>query len=137
MRSAILILLLSICLSVGCVQRTLSITSDPPGALVWLNDQEVGRTPLEVPFTFYGVYDVRLEADGYEPLWTTGDAPMPWWEAPGPDLFAEMIPGAESRVAWHYELAEATPAEEVDVPAVLDRARQLRQQTRDFEIEER
>jgi hypothetical protein len=45
----------------GCVERTISITSEPEGALVYLNDEEVGRTPVSVPFTFYGVYDVRLE----------------------------------------------------------------------------
>ncbi len=38
----------------GCVQRTITITSDPPGALVWLNDREIGRTPLDVNFVYYG-----------------------------------------------------------------------------------
>lgn len=58
--------------SVGCVERTITITSEPSGALVHLNDEEVGRTPLTVPFTFYGVYDVRLEMD---PVWlNTKDA---------------------------------------------------------------
>lgn len=56
----------------GCVERTITITSEPSGALVHLNDEEVGRTPLTVPFTFYGVYDVRLEMD---PVWmSTKDA---------------------------------------------------------------
>ena len=124
----------------GCVQRTISITSEPAGALVWLNDQEVGRTPVAVPFTFYGTYDVRLEKDGFAPLWTTGEAQMPWWELPGPDLAAELIPGAESNVAWHYELTEATPAQDIDTRALRDRARDLRNQTRaarDFEESER
>jgi hypothetical protein len=98
--------------------------------LVWVNDEEVGRTPLEVPFKWYGTYDVRLEKRGYDPLWTTGEAEMPWWEWPGPDLVAELIPGAESRVAWHYELDRATPAEDVEVPALVERAEQLRQDTR-------
>ncbi len=119
----------------GCVQRTLSITSEPAGALVWLNDEEVGRTPLAVPFTWYGVYDVRLEKAGHEPLWTTGEARPPWWEYPGPDLVAEMIPGAKSNVAWHYEMREAVAAEDVDVPALMQRARDMREETRAFEPE--
>ena len=53
-------LLLLIIATTGCVQRTISITSRPSGALVHLNDEEVGRTPLTVPFTYYGTYDVRL-----------------------------------------------------------------------------
>ena len=122
-------------LAVGCVQRTISITSEPAGALVYLNDEEVGRTPVDVPFTWYGTYDVRLERRGYEPLWTTGVAKQPWWENPGPDLLAEALPGAESRVTWHYELEAETPAEDVDAAALVERARRLQDETRDFDPE--
>ncbi|MEX0776779.1 MAG: PEGA domain-containing protein [Phycisphaeraceae bacterium] len=62
-----LLTIVSIALA-GCVERTISITSEPSGALVHLNDEEVGRTPLIVPFTFYGVYDVRVE---HEPVWVS------------------------------------------------------------------
>src|SRR5689334_12153842 len=61
----------------GCVRRTLSITSDPPGALLWLNGREVGRTPVDVDFIYYGVYDVQLVKDGYEPLLSSGHADAP------------------------------------------------------------
>ena len=117
----------------GCVQRTIHIASEPTGALVYLNDEEVGRTPVDVPFTFYGTYDVRLEKEGYEPLWTTGEAAAPWWEYPGPDLIAEAIPGARSDVYWEYELERATPADEVDVVELNDRARALRRATREYD----
>jgi hypothetical protein len=117
---------------VGCVQRTIHIDSSPSGALVYLNDQEVGRTPVSVPFTFYGVYDVRLEAEGHRPLWTEATAEMPWWEYPGPDLIAEMIPGAKSDVRWDFELEPAIDAEDVDVPALVNRAEAMQRETRDF-----
>jgi hypothetical protein len=117
------------CLSVaalmsGCIQRTITIESTPPGALVHLNDVEVGRTPVTVPFTFYGIYDVRLERDGYQTLATATKAEAPWWEAPGPDLVAEALPG-EQRVElkWHYELE---PAQPMDENVLIDHARQLR-----------
>ncbi len=113
----------------ACVQRRISITSTPPGALVHLNDQEVGRTPLEVPFTFYGTYDVRLEAAGRPPLWTTARAKQPWWEYPGPDLIAELIPNQTSRVAWDFDIPPADP-DEADVPALLRRAEAMRDETR-------
>jgi hypothetical protein len=111
----------------GCVKRTISITSEPNGALVHLNDQEVGRTPLTVPFRFYGTYDVRLEKDGYEPLWTEADAAAPWWETPGPDLVAEMIPGAASEIRWHFDLE---PKGELDEAALLERAGEMRDRLR-------
>lgn len=113
-------------LAVGCVERTISITSDPSGALVHLNDTEVGRTPLRVPFTHYGRYDVRVELDGHKPLNTTADADAPFWEYPGPDLVAEAIPGMESRIEWHFNLEPATPPGQVDAQAILDHAQQMR-----------
>ena len=106
----------------GCVQRTISITSSPSGALVHLNDEEVGRTPLQVPYTFYGTYDVRLEKDGCHPLWTKQKTKAPWWEAPGPDLLAEMIPNNKVEQNWHFELQ---PAEFVAEDELIGRAKQL------------
>ncbi|MEM6333559.1 MAG: PEGA domain-containing protein [Planctomycetota bacterium] len=109
----------------GCVERTITITSEPAGALVHLNDEAIGRTPVTVPFTFYGEYDVRLDLAGYEPLWTSQRADAPWWEHPGPDLIGEMIPGNEVGLAWHFELAEQEPAEAVDPDALAARAHEL------------
>jgi hypothetical protein len=130
MRSLLLgLVLLSV--GVGCVQRTITVTSQPTGALVYLNDEEVGRTPVSVPFTHYGTYDVRLEADGYEPLWTEAQAKAPWWEYPGPDLVAEAVPGGESEIAWHFQMQPRTPAEEVDVDKLRSHATQMRAMTRE------
>jgi len=121
----VLLPLLLLFMLAGCVQRTISITSEPSGVLVMLNDEEVGRTPLQVPFTWYGTYDVRLERAGYQPKWTTAEANAPWWEWPGPDLVAEAIPGAESHIAWHFTLE---PNQPIDEPAFVDRARQLQRE---------
>lgn len=122
-RSAAALLFAGLALLGGCVERTITITSDPAGALVYLNDDEVGRTPLTVPFTYYGVYDVRLEHEGFAPLWTKQEAKAPWWENPGPDFVGEMIPRNKSKFAWHYQL---TPQGPIDTAAMIDRARQLR-----------
>ena len=107
----------------GCVERTIRITSDPAGALVYLNDEEVGRTPVAVAFLFYGTYDVRLEHEGYKPLWTAQETDTPWWEAPGPDLIAEAIPGLKTEQHWHFVLDLMPYVEE---EALIDRAKQLR-----------
>lgn len=109
----------------GCIQRTISIDSEPRGAVVWLNDEEVGRTPVTVPFTFYGKYDVRLEKEDYVTLQTEREAKGPWWEAPGPDLVVEALPWT-TRVdlKWFYTLSAREPADEGQL---LDRAAELRQ----------
>ncbi len=117
----------------GCVRRTVTITTEPPGALVWLNDREVGRSPIEVDFDYYGTYDVRLERDGYEPMMTSGHASAPWWETVGLDLLAELTPVTlRSRVAWHYVLEPLND----DRETLVERARDLRQRVPDPAREE-
>lgn len=124
---AILLVLVFTLALPGCVRRKLLITSDPPGALVYRNDQEVGRTPIEVPFTWYGTSDIRLEKAGYAPLWTTAKATAPWWDRPGIDLLAEAGRDRTVQIPWHFELEPAIIAEEVDVDALLRHAGQMRE----------
>ena len=114
-------------LSLGCVERRLVITSEPSGALIKLNDEPVGRTPLEVGFTWYGTYDLTLEHEGYKTLQTQRTAEMPWWERPGPDLFAEAIPGRLVEIKWHLQMQPQEPAGEVDALLIVEHANQLRE----------
>jgi hypothetical protein len=120
-----LILLLSfVLIAGGCIQRSIRVDSQPQGALVYLNDVEVGRTPTTVPFTFYGVYDVRLEKAGYETLNTTEKAVAPLSDLPGIDLIAEVSPWRTNiQLDWFFTLEELRP---VDEALTIERARQLR-----------
>lgn len=114
----------------GCLERTIRITSEPPGAVVWLNDTELGRTPVETDFTFYGVYDVRMRLEGYEPVTSSREAKAPIYEYPGIDLVAEAIPTRISTlVEWHFDLvplAEKTLPKPQAEGELLDRAREMR-----------
>jgi hypothetical protein len=76
----------------GCVERNLSVQTDPPGALVYLNDQEVGRTPLQHDFTWYGKYDITLRMEGYKSMKTIAKLHPPLYQIPPLDLLAEMLP---------------------------------------------
>jgi hypothetical protein len=112
----------------GCLERTIHVTSDPPGALVYLNDVEIGRTPVETSFLYFGTYDVRLRLDGYEPIVTSKRAKAPIYEMPGPDLLASAWPGRISTdIRWHFDLTPAPTGPEAEAD-LLDRARSLRQQ---------
>jgi hypothetical protein len=48
----------------------LIVMSQPTGAAVYLNDKQVGRTPLTLPSIAPGAYRVRLELDGYA-IWSS------------------------------------------------------------------
>ena len=117
----------------GCLKRTISITTEPPGALVWLNDVEVGRTPVESDFTFYGTFDVRINREGYEPILTKAEANAPVQELPGIDLVAEALPiRFNDMVRWHWVLTPVAERGQDQAKAeadVLARAQELRGQT--------
>ena len=114
----------------GCLERTIKVTSEPPGALVWLNDVEVGRTPLETDFTFYGEYAVRVRKEGYEPIMTTRLAKMPGYEWPVVDLASEAWPQKiTTEFTWHFDLVPA--AERTDPEAAREAILQRAAETRD------
>jgi hypothetical protein len=108
----------------GCVRRTITITSQPPNALLWLNGREIGRTPVEVDFLYYGRYDVQLVADGCEPLLTSGEAKPPWWDSIPFDFVAEVLPGERTaEINWHFALQPRND----DPDALIERAREMRE----------
>ncbi|HRX86364.1 MAG TPA: PEGA domain-containing protein [Phycisphaerae bacterium] len=75
----------------GCVRRTVTINTVPQGATVWLNDEEVGKTPVDVDFLWYGDYDVTARLAGYETLHTHQNLTAPWYQVPGIDFFSEVL----------------------------------------------
>lgn len=127
-----LMLILMILMLPGCLQRRIRVTSEPPGAIVWVNDTEIGRTPAETTFTFYGDYDVRLELDGFEPVHEMRRAKAPLYEYPGPDLIAAALPiRFRNVVQWHFVLEpalEKTLSPDELESSLIERARRARRQ---------
>jgi hypothetical protein len=113
----------------GQVQRTLTIESEPGGALCWLNDNEVGHTPVTVPFTWYGTYGVRLEMPGYEPLVTEAVVKAPAYEWIPLDLaFETVVPGVHYDThAYKFVMKKAEPT---DADALRKRAEGFRKQAK-------
>lgn len=121
-----LVLLLAMLTLTGCLERKITVTSNPPGATVWINDTEVGRTPLSTGFKYYGSYDVRLRRDGYEPLSTSRDAIAPITEYPPFDLFASAAPWTiRKNVEWKFDLVPIDPGL-TEPKALIERASAMR-----------
>ncbi len=53
----------------GCVERKLIVRSDPPGAVVLLDNRIVGTTPFETSFVHYGGRVVEVRWDPFEQDW--------------------------------------------------------------------
>lgn len=75
----------------GCIERTITINTEPEEATIFLNDQEVGRSPVVVPFTWYGDYDIIVRKDGYKTLQTHHRVVTPWYELPGIEIITECL----------------------------------------------
>ena len=85
----------------GCVERKLTINTEPQGAKVILNDQEIGVSPVTVPFNWYGDYWVRIAKDGYRMLDTHRELKAPLHDYFPFDFFAQVLyPG---RIVDSYE----------------------------------
>ncbi len=109
----------------GCVERKLTINTEPQGALVALNDEEIGTSPVTVEFNWYGDYKVRLIKDGYEIVNTHRKLDAPAHDGFPLDFFYEVLwPGL---VVDEYEWTFALP--EYQAPArqdLIDSAQQLK-----------
>lgn len=91
----------------GCVERRLTIHTEPPGATVLLNDQEIGVSPVTVPFNWYGDYWVRISKEGCETLDTHRKLKPPLHDYPPFDFFLQVLyPGRiVNSYEWTFELA--------------------------------
>jgi hypothetical protein len=75
----------------GCVERTLILRSDPPGATVVVNGDEVGVAPAKLHFESYGAFEVVMSAPHYRRLHAVVPVKPPWYENIPFDLFAEAV----------------------------------------------
>lgn len=109
----------------GCVQRRMTIRSNPPGALVYIDDNEIGTTPISTDFVYYGTRKIRLVKDGYETLTVLQPVRAPWYQIPPLDFFSEnLVPGEiRDRRTLTYQLHPqmVTPPDQL-----LERAEGLR-----------
>lgn len=123
-----LLLTAGIVLAAGCVERRLTILTEPSEAVVWLNDEEIGTTPVTVGFNWYGDYKIRVEKEGYQILNTHRDLPRPLEDHFPLDFFAEVLwPGTIKRdTAWTFTLQ---PAVNPSSDELLEQAARFRQRT--------
>lgn len=121
------LLLLVISLS-GCVRRRMTIRSNPPGAAVYLDDQEVGTTPVTVDFTYYGTRKIQLIKDGYDTLTVKQAFYAPWYQWPPLDFVSENLSPQQYRDE-HLLNFQLVPQQILPAETLLERAQQLRNST--------
>lgn len=79
------------------VRRRLTVRSIPEGALVYVDDQQIGSTPVSTSFVYYGTRKIQLIKDGFKTLTVKQSFSPPWYEIPGVDFFSENLYPGELR----------------------------------------
>ncbi len=117
---------LSLLAATGCVQRRLLVTSQPEGALVTVDHQPIGHTPVAVPFTYYGTREVQVEKDGYQSIKVKHRIAPPWYQLPPLDFISDNFWPREIRDDRVLDFPEMKPLATINENNLLDRANQLR-----------
>lgn len=95
----------------GCVERTIYVRSDPPGAVVYLDDERVGVTPCEIPYLWYGKREIVLELQKYRMVREIVTLNPPWWQYFPLDFITDvLVPFTiRDRTELSYVLEPAAP----------------------------
>src|SRR5688500_16143340 len=113
----------------GCVQRQMTIRSNPPGPMVYIDDYPNGITPVSTSFLYYGTRKIRLVKDGFQTLTVMQPVRPPVYQLIPLDFVSENLVPYEIRDerSFEYQLAP-----EVIVPTeqLLSRADEFRQGSR-------
>jgi hypothetical protein len=98
--SSLLLLLVALFLlpSVGCVRRRMTIRTDQPGATVYVDQREIGVTPVSTRFTYYGTRNFVVSKDGYETVAVSRTLNPPWYQYPVIDFMVENL--------WPFEVRD-------------------------------
>ena len=110
----------------GFMQRRLTVRSNPPGALVYIDDVEVGLSPVSIPFTYYGTRTIRLEKDRFKTVEIQQKINPPWYQIPPLDFISEILVPVEIRDEREVKV-DLQPLEPTNESDVLNRANQIRQ----------
>ena len=111
----------------GCVERRLTINTEPQAALVTLNDEQIGASPVTVSFNWYGDYCIRITKPGFETLNTHRNLKPPWYDAFPFDFFAQLVNPKRivDSYEWTFKLA---PQKQPTREELIHNAEELKEQ---------
>lgn len=115
-RTSALALVLLVVSCTGCVERLLRVRTDPDGARVFVDGEEVGKTELDHPFSFYGTVSVVVRRSGYLSKRLTVDLDPPWYQYFPLDFVAEFF------VPWTIEDVHRVDAQLEKLPEKVDQS---------------
>jgi hypothetical protein len=125
-RSNLLPLVLVLLPLAGCVERTARIETRPAGAIVVVNDEEVGVSPVRFSFLWYGDYEIIVRKPGYKTLQTHYRIEPPWYQVPPLDFVSEVMIPSVIRDERRFPTYELVPQDPPGTEDIVKRATDLR-----------
>ena len=119
------LLLTAYCLLVtpGCVYRSLTIRTEPPGAMVYVNDSLKGPSPVTYDFTWYGWHRVMVRKEDYERVEDRKLIRCPIYLWIPLDLAMELVPlRIKDARTWSYTLKPVTIPPVPQPPPITERS---------------
>jgi len=109
----------------GCVERRYTIRTDPPGATVIVNGEEIGPAPTSKNFVYYGDREITLMLDGYQTKTVRQPINAPWWDNLLTEFFTENVIPVSMRDEREFKY-QLVPAQSPRQDELRDRADSLR-----------
>ncbi len=114
--------------SMGCVRRRLTVRTQPANAMVYVDRQLLGPSPASTAFTYYGTRHIEIVGDGYRTEKILRNFSPPWYQIPPFDFISETL--------WPWEIRDErvidvnlVPDTLVPSEELIGRAEDLRLQT--------
>ena len=122
------ILIIAVSSMTGCLRKRATIRSSPPGAMVYIDKNPIGLTPVSTSFTYVGTRNFEIIRDGYRTEKFLRRLSPRWYEIPPLDFFSETL--------WPFEIrderiidVQLTPDPVVPTEALIASGEQLRLQS--------
>jgi hypothetical protein len=113
------------CSTGGCMDRRLTVRSDPPGAAVVVDGEEIGFTPVSLDYTYYGTREITLIKSGYKTVTLPHKLETPWYQVFPLEFVTDNLAFTHIRDKRDVMFA-LEPEQLVPTGEVLERAKNLR-----------
>jgi hypothetical protein len=105
----------------------MTFRTNPSGAMVYVDKQPVGLTPVSTGFTYYGTRNIEVVKDGYRTEKFLRKIHAPWYQIPPLDFISDTVWPFEQRDERIIDV-QMTPDLEVPNDALVATGEQLRLQ---------
>ncbi len=110
----------------GCVRKTFAVRTDPPGAVVYVDGEEIGRSPIHnVPWFFDGTREITVAKAGYLTERRIVKMRASWFSWFPLDIISELIVPWDIHDRRYYYFA-LKPVDPTDGAALLRHATETR-----------